>query len=250
MTFSGLTAFRRSTALAWVRSGSLIAVMVATGVSVGQDGPSPTPGTTSAATEAPALEQGFTSLFDGKTLTGWQGDTDGYAVEDGILFAKPDTGGNLYTTNEYSDFVFRFEFRLTPGANNGIAVRAPLSADAAYSGMEIQVLDEDHETYKGIAPYQVHGSVYGVVPAKRGHLNPTGQWNQEEIRVEGSHVTVKLNDAVIVDADVAEASKPKTIDGNEHPGLAKKTGFLGFCGHGSRVDFRNLRIETLPAAKE
>ena len=76
---------------------------------------------------------GFAPIFNGRDLTGWTGNTQGYGVEDGAIRTYPDrAGGNLYTENEYDDFVLRFAFRLPPGANNGIAVRAPLTGDAAY----------------------------------------------------------------------------------------------------------------------
>ena len=102
----------------------------------------------------PLTELGFRSLFNGKDLTGWQGDTKGYVVEDGKIAAMKTGHGNLYTNDEFADFVVRFDFRLEPGANNGLAVRAPLSGDAAYQGMEIQVLDDTDAQYKSIQPYQ------------------------------------------------------------------------------------------------
>jgi hypothetical protein len=190
-------------------------------------------------------ELGFRSLFNGRDLTGWQGDKQGYQVEDGKIVAQRMGHGNLYTDKEYDNFVLRFDFRLEPAANNGIAVRAPLDGDAAYRGMEIQVLDDGHEQYKGIQPYQAHGSVYGIAPAERGHLKPTGQWNSEEIRCDGRHVTVTLNGVKIVDVDLDKASTPKTMDKREHPGLKRATGYIGFCGHGARVEFANLRVKEL-----
>ena len=187
-------------------------------------------------------KQGFTSLFDGKTHDGWQGATKGYAVENGAFVCAP--GGNLFTTKEYGDFIFRFEFKLPPGGNNGVGIRTPLKGNPAYVGMEIQILDDGHEKYRGwLKPYQVHGSIYGVVPAKRGHLKPAGQWNSEEILCKGSQVKVTLNGVVIVDADLAKIDKP--MDGNEHPGLHNKKGYIGFLGHGDRVEFRNIRIKEL-----
>src|SRR6476620_5313065 len=114
-------------------------------------------------------EEGFKSIFDGKTLEGWQGGKGAYEVQDGaIVCLKEGKGGNLYTEKEYANFVLRFEFKLTPGANNGIGIRAPKEGDAAFVGMEIQVLDDGDPAYKGIHDYQTHGSVYGVIPAKRG----------------------------------------------------------------------------------
>lgn len=192
-----------------------------------------------------ANEEGFVKLFDGKTLDGWQGGIDGYAVEEGAIISKPKGSGNLYTKDEYGDFHLKFEFKLTPGANNGIGIRTPLNVNAAYNGMEIQVLDDTAAQYAKLQPYQYHGSIYGVVPAKRGHLKPVGEWNSEEIICKGKQVTVILNGETIVDANIEKASTPKTIDGHAHPGLERDKGYIGFCGHGSRVEFRNLRIKEL-----
>jgi len=197
--------------------------------------------------------QGFVSLFDGTNLDSWTGNTSGYLIEEGALVVHPDigNGGNLYTKEEYDNFVYRFEFQLTPGANNGIGVHAPLEGDAAYVGIEIQVLDSENPIYyPNLQPYQAHGSVYGVIPAKRGFLKPTGEWNQEEIMVEGTKVKVTLNGTVIIDGDYAEASKNGTIDHREHPGLLRTTGHLGFLGHGDLVRFKNMRIKVLEEDKK
>ena len=190
-------------------------------------------------------EEGFYPLFDGKTLNGWQGGKDGYEVKEGVLICKPKGSGNLYTDKEYGNFVFRFEFKLTPGANNGVGIRAPLEGDAAFVGMEIQILDDGHESYKGIKDFQSHGSVYGVIAAKRGFLKPTGEWNSEEISVDGTKIKVVLNGETIVDGDIAEAREKGTIDGREHPGLKRDKGYIGFCGHGAHLEFRNIRIKEL-----
>jgi len=191
------------------------------------------------------VEQGFVRLFDGKTLDGWQGATDGYVAQDGILASKKESGGRLFTKKAYADFILRFEFKLEPGGNNGIAIRSPMEGHTSRDGMEIQVLDDTAPKYAKLKPYQFHGSVYGMVPAKQGHLKPVGEWNCEEIFCEGSHIRVTLNGTVIVDADLARIDKP--MDGYDHPGRLRKTGFLGFIGHRTRVEFRNVRIKELKA---
>lgn len=188
---------------------------------------------------------GFVPLFDGETLEGWQGSVNGYAVEDGAIVCKPRGGGNLYTAKEYANFHLKFEFKLTEGANNGIGIRTPMKTDAAYSGMEIQVLDNTAQKYANLKPYQYHGSIYGVAAAKRGHLKPVGEWNSQEIICNGKQVTVILNGETIVDADIEKASTPKTIDGKNHPGLKRDKGYIAFCGHGSRVEFRKLMLKEL-----
>lgn len=191
--------------------------------------------------------EGFVSLFNGRNLDGWTGNKVAYGVEDGMIVIRPgdDSGGNLYTEKEYSDFVFRFEFQLTPGANNGLGIRAPLEGDAAYVGMEVQILDNTAAIYANLQPYQYHGSVYGVIAAKRGYLKPVGEWNYEEVTASGTRIKVVLNGNVIVDGDITQASEKGTMDGKDHPGLRNRSGHIGFLGHGSLVKFRNIRIKEL-----
>ena len=157
-------------------------------------------------------------------------------------------GGNLFTEREYGDFVLQFEFKLTPGANNGLGIRTPSRGNPAYAGMELQILDNTAEKYKKLKPYQYHGSIYGVVPAKRGHLKPVGQWNCQEVIANGRQITVKLNGTTIVDANLDQALADGTADGKGaagHPGLKREKGHIGFLGHGSVVEFRNLRLKKL-----
>lgn len=194
---------------------------------------------------AESPEEGFQVLFDGKNLDAWQGDKKGYVIEKDVLICKKDGGGNLYTAKEYGNFEIRFDFKLTPGANNGLGIRAPLEGDPAFVGMEIQILDDTAEVYKSLAPYQYHGSVYGVVAAKRGHLKPVGEWNSETVICKGKEIKVVLNGETIVDADIEKASTPKTIDNREHPGLKRDKGHICFCGHGAEIEFRNIRIKPL-----
>ncbi|MFY9364060.1 MAG: family 16 glycoside hydrolase, partial [Bacteroidales bacterium] len=94
--------------------------------------------------------QGYEILFDGTSLHKWEGNTTDYHVRDGELVVEPTEQGfgDLYTVKEYGDFIFRFEFKLTPGANNGVGIRAPGTGDAAYEGMEVQILDHFDPIYQ------------------------------------------------------------------------------------------------------
>ena len=192
-------------------------------------------------------DEGFKYLFNGEDMDQWQGNKTDYFIENNNMVVRPKNGGqgNLYTVNEYSDFVFRFEFKLTPRANNGLGIHTPLEGDAAYEGKEIQILDNTADKYKKLKPYQYHGSVYGVIPAKRGFLNPVGEWNSEEVYVNGDHIRVALNGTVIVDGNMKEASNKGTLDHKKHPGLKRKKGHIAFLGHGSELEFRNIRIKDL-----
>ena len=192
-------------------------------------------------------KDGFKILFDGTNMHQWTGNTTDYQLQDGCIALDPKGGhgGNLYTKDEFANFIYRFEFQLTPAANNGVGIRTPMGVDAAYDGMEIQILDHDNPVYKDITPLQVHGSVYGIIGAKRAKFKPMGEWNEEEIIANGNHIKVTLNGEVILDGDIKEATKNGTADGHQHPGLFNPKGHIGFLGHGSPVKFRNIRIKEL-----
>ena len=215
------------------------------------------PSETNALTEE-EIAQGFELLFDGKTLDKWTGDKEGYTPVNGTIYVTAGYGDarNLYTVKEYRDFVFRFEFCFVrPGVNNGVGIRTPMGKDAAYWGMcESQILDHDDPIYKNLREYQVHGSVYGVVPARRIVHKPIGEWSTEEIRVEGDRIKVTVNGEVIVDCNVREACQghnmapdgsnvnPYTVDHRNHPGMFNERGHVGFLGPGAGVKFKNVRI--------
>ncbi len=190
-------------------------------------------------------EEGFVSLFNGKNLDGWF--SSDYSVEDGVIICHGHHGGYLeYTNAEYANFILRFEFKLTPGANNGLNFRTD-----GVVWNEIQILDDTHPKFANIHPYQFHGSLYGVVPAKRGFLKPVGEWNEQEVIVDGNHIIVRLNGTVILDADLSQIDLGKCLDGTAHPGLRRTTGRIGFLGHLNAYEkegpiyFRNIRIREL-----
>ena len=210
-------------------------------------------------------KQGFELLFDGTNLDNFVGNKVGYVPINGCINVTANYGNesNLYTKNEYRDFVFRFEFCfLRGGVNNGVGIRTPMGVDAAYDGMcEVQILDHDDPIYAGLREYQVHGSVYGIIPAKRIKHKPLGEWSEEEIRVKGNHITVTVNGEVIVDGDIKEACKghnmapdgsennPYTVDHKNHPGMFNKTGHIGFLGHGAGLKLRAVRVLDLNKKK-
>lgn len=191
--------------------------------------------------------RGFTRLFDGHTLSGWTlvgGVGPGYVVKDGIIVCPADGGGKLMTEKEYSDFVFRFEFKLDKAGNNGVGLRAPLEGDAAYNGMECQILDDADPMYANLEPGQYCSSIYKVAPARRGAVKPAGQWNTEEITAVGRRIKVVLNGQTVVDVNLNSVTDPKIIA--EHPGFRRPSGHLGFLGHGpSEVQFRNIWVKDL-----
>ena len=189
-------------------------------------------------------EQGFEPIFNGEDLEGWTGAVSSYEVKDGAIVCKSGQGGTLFTKEEYSDFIVRLEFRLPEGGNNGLAIRYPGSGDPAYTGMcELQVIDNEHEQYAGLDPRQLHGSAYGMVAAHRGYLRPNGEWNYQQVTVEGPKVKVELNGFTILNADLSQVTE--YLDDAPHPGKDLTSGHFGFAGHSDPVEFRHVTLKKL-----
>ncbi|MCX8065294.1 MAG: DUF1080 domain-containing protein [Candidatus Hydrogenedentes bacterium] len=191
-------------------------------------------------------ESDFTPIFNGKDLKGWEGYTRGFEVRYGKLVCLPTCHLNLFTNKDYSNFILRFEFKLVPGANNGIGIRVPFMKHSAYDGMEIQILDDSDPSARGLKPWQYHGAIYGVLaPNPKAPLKKCGEWNQEEIIVNGEKIEVIVNGVKIIDANIKELANNPTPDGKEHRGLLNQTGRIALLGHGSKVEFRNIRLKEL-----
>ncbi len=189
-------------------------------------------------------EPGFKPVFNGQNLDGWKGPINNYQVKDGAIVCKPGSGGTIYYHQPWSDFIVRFEFKLPPGGNNGLAIRYPGKGDAAYVGMcELQVLDDSAAKYARLDNRQYHGSAYGIAAAKRGFQRPVGEWNYQEVTVQGSTIQVVLNGTTILDTDLDEVQQ--FMSNRPHPGKKRKSGYFGFAGHGDPVAFRNVRIKAL-----
>jgi hypothetical protein len=188
-------------------------------------------------------------LFDGRTLSGWTrlgGRAEAWGVEEGALVSFGEGGGWIGTGRPYADFVLRLEFRLTPGSNSGVYLRAP--ADTSHisrTGLEVQLLDDEHPRYRTLQAWQYTGSIYHVAAAARGHLEPAGRWNALEIRAEGPRVVVTLNGATVVDDRLDRHPELE----QEHPGLGRRQGLIGLQSHNGRVEFRNLRVKDLAPAR-
>ncbi len=191
--------------------------------------------------------KGFESVFNGKDFSGWAGPLDQYEIKAGAILCKPDKGGHIYTKKEYANFVAKLEFKLPPGGNNGLAIRYSGKGSVHKNGMtEIQILDSEHPKYAKLHPTQYHGSAYGLVPAHRGYLRPVGEWNYQQVTVNGSTIKVELNGFTILDTDLSKVKKTKDGKGM-YPSVGRIKGHFGFAGHHDPVALRNIAIKELPA---
>jgi hypothetical protein len=192
--------------------------------------------------------EGFVPLFNGKDLGGWKqfaGKGKNWSASDGMIVCSGKGGGWLGTERDYDNFILRLDYKLSPGGNSGVYIRAPETGHISRVGMEIQLLDDNHPSYAKIDFYQYTGSIYHVVPPTRRAGKSAGQWNSLEIRAEGRRVVVVLNGIKIVDADLDHYLRDPAI-AREHTGLKRPGGRIGLQSHTDRVEFRNLRIKILP----
>ena len=207
-------------------------------------------------------EPGFVPMFNGRDLSGWEGATNVYAVtKEGYLTCyqrgTKGKGGprNLWSVKDYSDFIIRFDVKLPKDTNNGLGIRTPPNGRCARDGMEIQLLDDRGEAWTGsntLYAAQYSGAIYGVVPPARkvngeSYINRAGEWNTVEVTAKGPRITVVLNGATVVDADVSKYSTTAAYlpDRHQHPGLHNKKGRIHWCGHGREFFVRNVRIKEL-----
>jgi len=195
--------------------------------------------------ELPEEEMPFSGeLFNGKNLSGWQvinGQPDNWQVEKEILFSTGKGGGWISTTRAFSNFKLELEFRLPAGGNSGVFIRAPQEGDPAYTGMEIQLLDDYAAEYKNLKPWQYTGSIYGIQPPMQRVTKPAGTWQKILMECQGPQIKVILNDVLILDTNLIDHMNKEST----HPGIKRRTGFIGLQNHSTRAEFRNIRIQEL-----
>ncbi len=174
--------------------------------------------------------------------TDWQRDgAPTYRIENGTLIFEGDGRGRLMTKRTYRDFELQLEFRVGVGANNGIALRAPIGFESSRYGIEVQILDDYAHQPSGRR--RLCGSIYGIYPAHKSAVKPAGEWNRLHIRCQGRRVQITLNGERVVDADLNAVRDRELL--RERPGFLREEGHIGFIQHNGRVEYRHLRIREL-----
>ena len=177
-------------------------------------------------------EKGFTSLFNGKDLTGWKiSDNGKFRVEDGKIVANG-ARSHLFTEKEFKNFEFRAEVMTTPGSNSGIYFHTKYQETGWPAiGHESQVNVTHGDPVKT-------GSLYGVkklfkTPAK------DDKWWTQTIIVRGQRIVIKINDETVIDY-----TEPDDVKGTRK--LSKGAFALQAHDPKSVVYYRNIRVKPLP----
>ncbi len=188
--------------------------------------------------------KGAEALFNGKNLAGWWMDASAkpvWGAEKGVIYCEGGGGGWLMTAKEFSDFELHLEYKMPKGGNSGVCIRSPLTGNPAYAGMEIQLIDDEGWPEK-LNNWQNTGAIYEVVPPKKIHNKPIGEWNQLKITAKGRQITVVNNGETLVDANLDDYAKQH---GARHPGILRTGGHVGFQSYNKRVEFRNIYLKAL-----
>lgn len=200
--------------------------------------------------------EGFTSMFNGKDLSGWlTGPDNAWIVKDGELTVRRDMDGKehnydyLWTKDKYGDFILDLEFKVIEGTNSGIFFRTSDLKDPVYTGIEVQICNSygrNRINKNGIA-----GAIYDCLEPAKNSINKPGQWNHCRLTCLGSNVKVVLNNEPIIDMNLERWTTPhKNPDNTDNKfGRALKdfarVGYIGFQDHGRPVWYRNVRVKRL-----
>jgi len=189
-------------------------------------------------------EEGFVQLFDGKTLDGWTPNEkpEAFAIEDGCIVCKNGFAHLFYTgdvnKHEFKNFELRAEFKFIPGSNSGIFFHtANEGKGLVKKGYECQICSDGHKDPRKT------GSLYAIEDVKESAAKDN-EWSTYTIRVEGKHITLKVNDKVTV--DYTEPENPKREKGRERRLVS--SGTFALQGHDaqSKTWFKNIRVKILP----
>lgn len=200
-------------------------------------------GASLAVRRAELTEKGFTSLFDGTSLTGWEGAGSPaercWKADQGCLVCTGAEGPWLRSQRTWANFELRLAYRVLPGGNSGVYTRVPEDGNhhGAGSGIEVQILDDASPRYRDLKPNQFSASLYAIDPAELGTALPAGQWNTLGIRCVDRHYQVTQNGRLVVDR--TEQQLPELLQ-------RLTSGYLGLQNHSEQVWFRHLRIRELP----
>ena len=195
----------------------------------------------SAAGEKPGAadgdDKGFVKLFNGKDLSGWEGDAKLWKIADGMIVGdSPGIKQNefLATRKSYGDFELRLEFRLHGGkGNSGIQFRSKrVAGSAAIEGYQADI----GQSYWGVL-YDEHRrrKVLARPAAKLDRIFKKDDWNSYTISAQGNHVVLKINGVT-------------TVDYKEEDDTIAREGIIALqihSGPAMRIDFRNIRIRDL-----
>lgn len=201
---------------------------------------------------------GWTLLFDGTSTKGWRAykkqsfPTTGWKVEDGVLKkVGGEQGGDIVTEKTFDNFDLVWEWRISPGGNNGLKYLVT-EERAGAPGHEYQLIDDDGHPDGKLGAKRQTASFYDVLPpAAEKKLNKPGEWNQSRVLIQGNHVEHWLNGAKVLEYELGSDAVKAAVANSKFknaPGFGTKiNGHILLTDHHDECWFRNVKIRELPA---
>ncbi|MFT5465461.1 MAG: hypothetical protein ACI8UO_000556 [Verrucomicrobiales bacterium] len=191
-----------------------------------------------------AEETGFTTLFNGKDLTGWKHGGNWSVGEDGSIGRQGKGGSLVYTEAKVpDDFELRFEWKVAEGSNSGIYYRP--------TQYEYQILDNGKHP-DGKNSRTSAASLYFCMQPSHDATNSVGEWNSGRIVCKGTVVQHWLNGKKVIDFDYADKEYAFHVELLKKRGgnLEARGANLSLQDHGDPVWYRNLRWRALTEKDE
>jgi len=202
-----------------------------------------------------AAQPQWVSLFDGQTIAHWRGYKmatvpDSWRVEDGAITWTKGLAADLVSREQYTNFEFEFDWKVPPGGNSGVMFRVTEELDRTYhSGPEFQILHNAGHS-DGKNPMTSAASNHSLHAPTKDMTRPVGEWNQGRLVVNGNHVEHWLNGEKVVDYDLHSPDWTKRLMASKFKDVPRygrePKGHLVLQEHGSRIQYKNLRIKVLP----
>ena len=215
------------------------------------------------------IADGWILMFDGETSTGWRGYAkdhfpSGWSITDGTIKmngsgrgeAGAEDGGDIIYDQEFENFHFKLEWKVSEGGNSGIfylGQEKPELGPIWRTAPEMQILDNQKhpDAMLGKDGNRQAGSLYDLIPAKPQNARPVGEWNEAEVIVYKGTVVHKQNGETVVEYHLWTPEWDELVAGSKFPGLnpdwakVAAKGYLGLQDHGDDVWFRNLKVKAL-----
>ena len=202
--------------------------------------------------------EGWTLLFDGQSKAGWHSylnktNLDSWKVEDGTLTLDPKggAGGSIVTDQEFENYHFKIDWKISKNGNSGIIfnVKEAAEFDSDYfTGPEMQVLDNEGHADAKINKHRA-GDLYDLISASPETVRPAGEWNTAEIIINNDSLELRLNGPTVVRTKLWDDNWKQMIANSKFKEWSSfgtfRSGKISLQDHGDQVWFRNIKIRKL-----
>ncbi len=190
----------------------------------------------------PQIEEGFSSLFDGKTLSGWsiqEGSQVAFYADDGAIVGHLESRFPAWLRSEtqYENFDFRGEFFVKGWIDGGVYLHAPEHGRNTWTGMQLKIFHQQDK----VPQSNSMGAIFPLIAPLKVNVRNRGEWNTLRILMDWPQLRVWVNEELVQDLNAESVPELR---------YRLRRGYLGLSALGYPIRFRNLRIRELPAKEK